>query len=245
MEAAAQPAFTPPGPNPSSSGPIRLNGLFGTVETLLRDPYRLMERLRQPRPARVVLMLLLSALLCSLLYGLVAGTFSGGAQLWAAPAKIAAVLLFAGVTCLPSLYIFACLGGVKASCVEVSGLIAGLLALMSLLLIGFAPVAWVFSESTELLPAMGALHLLFGAVSAIFGIRFLHAGFLYFKAPRRSWLHFWSLIFLTVMLQMTSTLRPLIGTAETFFPTEKKLFLVHWGECLMDAAFGKSKATGR
>jgi hypothetical protein len=31
---------------------------------------------------------------------------------------------------------------------------------------------------------------------------------------------------------MTTALRPILGTADTFFPTEKKFFLAHWGDCL-------------
>jgi hypothetical protein len=40
------------------------------------------------------------------------------------------------------------------------------------------------------------------------------------------------IIFLLVMLQMTTTLRPIVGTAETFLPTEKKFFLNHWAQSL-------------
>src|SRR5260370_41064186 len=105
------------------------------------------------------------------------GTFCRGAQVWAAPVKIAGGLLFSALICLPSLYIFSCLGGSKARLVEVVGLVAGLLLLMTVLLIGFAPVAWVFSQSTESVAAMGALHLAFWLISTCFGIRFINAGF--------------------------------------------------------------------
>src|SRR5256885_11130618 len=51
------------------------------------------------------------------------------------------------------------------------------ISLTTVLLIGFAPVAWVFSESTKSLPAIGALHLIFWLIATYFGLRFLHAGF--------------------------------------------------------------------
>jgi hypothetical protein len=54
---------------------------------------------------------------------------------------------------------------------------AGLLALMTILLIGFAPVAWIFSQSTESIVAMGALHLIFWLISTYFGLKFLHQSF--------------------------------------------------------------------
>jgi hypothetical protein len=43
-------------------------------------------------------------------------------------------------------------------------------------------------------------------------------------------------IFLLVMVQMTTALRPLIGTADTLLPTEKRFFLGHWGECIKQAS---------
>jgi len=40
------------------------------------------------------------------------------------------------------------------------------------------------------------------------------------------------LIYLLVVLQMTTALRPLVGTADTFLPTEKKFFVKHWLDSL-------------
>jgi hypothetical protein len=42
------------------------------------------------------------------------------------------------------------------------------------------------------------------------------------------------ILFLLVMLQMTTALRPLVGTAPTLLPSasEKRFFIGHWLECL-------------
>src|SRR5438270_772580 len=40
----------------------------------------------------------------------------------------------------------------------------------------------------------------------------------------------WSVIFILVCFQMTTTLRPIIAPSKTFLPTEKKFFLAHWFE---------------
>src|SRR6185503_1531455 len=143
------------------------------------------------------------------IYGVVVGTFSGGPQLWEAPIKITAGLLISALICLPSLYIFSCLGGSQARLGGVFGLVAGLLSLMTVLLIGFAPVAWVFSQSTDSVPAMGALHLVFWLISTYFGLRFLHNGFAHLSAQRSGGLQVWMIIFLLVALQMTTALRPI------------------------------------
>jgi hypothetical protein len=138
--------------------------------------------------------------------------------------------------CLPSLYIFACLSGSQARLAEMFGLVVGLVMLMTILLVGFAPVAWLFSQSTQSLAWMGALHLIFWGVSTIFGLRFLNAGFAQSNARSNAGLNTWIAIFMLVMLQMSAALRPLVGQADTFLPEQKKFFLTHWTDCLEDAA---------
>ena len=129
--------------------------------------------------------------------------------------------------CLPSLFIFACLGGSTARVGEVFGILAGKLALTTILLIGFAPVAWVFSQSTQSIVAMGVLHLLFWAIAAIFGLRFMHRAFDRLVHSGAG-IKVWTVIYLLVALQMTCALRPLLGTSDEFVPKEKKFFLTHW-----------------
>lgn len=202
------------------------------IEAILRQPRRVMFQLRQPGAGRLIAAMLFVSVLCSLMYGVVAGTFSGGTQLWAAPVKIAAGLMISALICLPSLYIFTCLGGSQARLVEVSGLLAGLLMLMTILLIGFAPVAWIFSQSTESLAWMGTLHLIFWFIATVFGLRFLETGFSHSNARSPTGFRTWVVIFILVALQMTTALRPILGTSKTFLPTEKKFFVAHWGDCL-------------
>src|ERR1019366_4245558 len=96
------------------------------IESILRHPRRVMFQLRQPGAGKLIAAMIFVSIVCSLIYGVVAGTFSGGAQLWAAPAKIAAGLMISALICLPSLYIFTCLSGSQARLVEVCGLLAGL-----------------------------------------------------------------------------------------------------------------------
>ena len=217
---------------------------FAAIEALLRQPRRLLFQLRQPGAGKLIAAMLFTALLASLVYGVVAGTFSGGTQLWAAPVKIAAGLMISAGICLPSLYIFTCLSGSQARLAEVGGLLAGLLMLMTILLIGFAPVAWIFSQSTESIAWMGTLHLIFWLVATLFGVRFLKAGFAQTNAKSQAGINVWIVIFLLVALQMTTALRPILGKSDTFFPAEKKFFLGHWADCLKSAT-GDAKINPR
>src|SRR5579871_5525004 len=222
----------PPGSNPLEQAPI--TGVISAVEALLRQPRRVMYQLKQPNAGRVIWSLLAIAIVCSLVYGVIVGTFSEGSQLWAAPVKITAGLLISAVICLPSLYIFSCLSGAQARLVEVFGLVAGLLALMTVLLIGFAPVAWVFSQSTRSIVVMGFLHLVFWLVGTIFGLRFLKSGFKHFNARSNAGLAVWVIVFLLVALQMTTALRPIVGKSDRFLPKtdDKQFFATYWMNCV-------------
>ncbi len=223
-------SLRPLGDDPAERVPIQ--NIISAIDAILRHPRRVMFQLRQPGAGKLIAIMLLVSIVCSLIYGVVVGTFSGGAQLWAAPAKIAVGLTISALICLPSLYIFTCLSGSQARLVEVFGLLAGLLMLMTILLVGFAPVAWIFSQSTESLAWMGTLHLVFWFIATIFGLRFLEAGFSHSNARSHAGFHTWVVIFLLVAVQMTTALRPILGTADTLLPTEKQFFVSHWGECL-------------
>jgi hypothetical protein len=220
----------PLGERPEEREPIP--NVVTAVEAILRQPRRVMYQLRQPGSERLIGSMFALAVLCSLIYGFVVGTFSMGDQLWAAPVKIAGGLLFSALICLPSLYIFTCLSGSHARLVEICGLIAGLLLLMTILLIGFAPVAWLFSTSTESVNWMGALHLIFWFIATFFGLRFIASAFAHSQARSAAGLNTWIVIFVLVVVQMTTALRPIVGKAPTFLPKEKKFFVTHWSDCL-------------
>jgi len=216
---------SPPPLPPGDSGPI--TGLRSAIDAVLRQPGRITNQLRHSGQTGLIGIFLVVAVVAGLVYGLVVGMFSGGTQLWAAPLKVAAGFVLSALICLPSLYIFSALAGSKARFGEVCGVVAAMIALMTVLLIGFAPVAWVFLESTNSANVIGTLHLVFWMVATYFGVRFLSIAFGSIS-DRTGGLSVWILIFVLVMLQMTTSLRPLVGTAPTFLPKEKKFFVTHW-----------------
>ena len=213
---------------------VPIHGVFSAMEALLRRPADLWSHLRKPGAGAVILALMGIAALCMGVYGIVIGTFAGGDQLWAAPLKVVLGLLISALICLPSLYIFACLGGAKTKLGEVVGLLAGLLALMTILLVGFAPIAWIFGQSTDSLGWMGFLHLGFWAVALGFALRFFFAGFRVLGEGGGAGLKAWMILFVLVMVQMTTALRPILGQAPTFLPPEKRFFLSHWTQHLTE-----------
>jgi hypothetical protein len=227
----------PLGENPEERVPI--TSPVQAIEAILRQPRRVMYQLRQPGAGALMMYLMITAILCAVVYGVVVGTFTGQEQYWKAPVKVAGGMLVSALICLPSLYIFACLSGSQARLTEIYGLVMGMLMLTAILLIGFAPVAWLFSQSTNSPNWMGALHLIFWFIAALFGLRFLNTAFSHSQAKSSAGFNTWVVIFMLVVVQMTTALRPIIGTPgvkESFFPEKKQFFLSYWADCLKESA---------
>jgi hypothetical protein len=75
--------FPPPPPGERALGDdpaerLPLPHVFAAIEALLRQPRRLLFQLRQPGGGKLIGGMLFVALVCAAVYGVVAGTFSGG-----------------------------------------------------------------------------------------------------------------------------------------------------------------------
>jgi hypothetical protein len=231
----SNPQSTPDPGNPPLPVPPSLAqdaGLGAILDTLLKRPFVLIHALCDPKPSRHWMLLALVAVPAFALYGLLMGSFSGGTQMLAALVKVGGGALLSALICFPSLYIFACLTGAEVSMRGLAGVLFAALTLTGLLLLGFAPVAWVFSQSTESVAFIGTLHLLFWSIGIWFGLRLFTHMTNALRVPERTHLKAWMVIFLLVCLQMTTALRPLIGTSDHWLPKEKKFFLAHWKENL-------------
>jgi hypothetical protein len=205
-------------------GPITL---MSVTEHLLKQPGRILHECREGR-MQVPLLLLISTLVSFSVFGLLLGSFSGGTQLWASPLKVTLGICIAVLICLPSLYIFSALDGLDARLGHIVVVMLSAVALAGLLLLGFAPVIWVFSSSTDSLAFMGFLGLIFWIIGLYFGSRLLLQAAHSFGMKATGYLKTWLAIFVIVTLQMSTSLRPLLGTAETLLPVEKKFFIQHW-----------------
>src|SRR5215831_2112527 len=80
-------ATAPLGENPAEREAI--GSPIGAVEAILRQPRRVMYQLRQKEGGKLSIGMLITSVVCILIYGVVVGSFSKGDQLWAAPVKIA------------------------------------------------------------------------------------------------------------------------------------------------------------
>lgn len=230
------------GPDPDYEA-MTENGFSHILNNLLKKPLSVIHEInegeRSPIPA-----LLIITLACLAIFGLVLGMFSAGAQLWASPVKVIGGVLFSGLICLPSLYIFGALGGMDAKVQHVVGLMLTFLAITSLLLVGFAPVVWLFSTSSNSLVFFGFLSLAIWIVCLIFGLRVIARASKSMGGGRGGHLNIWAIIFMLVTLQMTTTLRPIIGKSESgqfLNLEEKRFFMRYWFEVMEDE--GKSSSS--
>ena len=234
---------TPPPLNPVKNEPLPENlGIRELFEALLRRPAELARHnVTEGRSALTGFGII--AVVSILVFGFVLGTFAYGDQLWAAPVKLGGGMLFAGLICFPSLYIFSSLAGSSASAAKMGGLLAGMLALAGLLLLGFAPALWIFAQGTSSFGFMGFLSIAAWLVALAFGYKFLRTALRETGATQSAPLMIWVSIFLLVTLQLSTSLRPILGSSDDFLTTEKKFFLQHWGDTIDESLSSATKVT--
>jgi len=206
--------------------------IWSVISALLKQPGQVVYELLQGRAATVLGALALVAIAALALYGVVVGSLSGGAQYWIAPAKVVGGSAAAALICLPSLFVFLCLNGADARLRHVVGLMAASICLMAILLTSLAPIAWIFSQSTDSVALMASLHILLWIVALGFGLRLLSKSAVIAWSGASSKLGVWTCIYVLVCLQMMTAVRPIVGTAETFLPQEKQFFLAHWARVI-------------
>jgi hypothetical protein len=210
--------------------PEDVNKLSWLTENLLKDPLKVISGFERVSVFSFILNVLLVNIVCLSAYGLVVGSFSGGIQWYMSPIKIIAGLILAITFCYPSFYIFICLAGIDVKPGKALLVLLSSISVFSILIVGFAPIAWVFSQSTGTVFFIGFFHLLFWFISTLFGMRVLLKAAGSLKCKNMFYPLFWILIFLITSLQMMTALRPMIGTADTILPKEKMFFMYHWGK---------------
>jgi hypothetical protein len=206
--------------------PIR--GWGAILDALLKQPDRLAAGLTGVDSGYLTRQLTVMGLLGMAAYGVVVGLFPGDEQIAVVPVKLAIGLLASAVICWPSLYILLCLSGGRQSARDLTGLLAASLALLVVLMAGFAPVAWIFTQSTHSAGFMGGMHVLLWMVSCVFALRRLGRWLVELNGASMQALPVWCIIFVVVCLQMTTTLRPLMGPFAGWDFAPREFFLHAW-----------------
>lgn len=222
---AAHAEIVPSGSEP----PPPVSGELGElVSASLRYPEALPQALAErPSAGGKVLAVIVG---CSAAIGVLMATFAGGAQLIAVPLKTLAATLVAMVVCLPSLFVFANLTGVWLDVRR--GFQSMLIALLVLALVqlSLAPIALIFSLSTDSAGVMGTIHVVFLVISALFATRALSRCWTAAGGAASSTAAVWMLLFVVVLLQLGTTLAPLLGDYAPLDLSRKRFFLADWFE---------------
>ncbi len=202
------------------------------VGALLKSPGRVSQLIASGQGlALSSAQLLLVAAASLAVFGFAMGLYSGMSVGLVAAAKVPLIGVCSLLLCLPSLYVFACVAGAPLSLRQTIALGCACLAMLGLLLVGLAPVVWLFAVSTESLSFMVLLAFFLWLIALIVTGKFvgkLRASPLF---ERQAGIKFWFIILSLVTLQMTTTMRPLLVEAKDGWWTGgKKFFLEHFGE---------------
>ncbi|MDQ3035983.1 MAG: hypothetical protein M3Y87_26500 [Myxococcota bacterium] len=223
---ASRPVRGPVDPLRGEAAAIEGKGAFAMVEALLKSPASVLHEIRHGRGALFQLSAIV--VITMALTGLVMAAFGGGLQLLIVPLKLSLGIFFCAAICFPSLHVFSCLAGAQQSARETWGALMMAVALMGVLLVGFAPVAWVFSQATSSPVFMGALHLTFLLISSVFAIGLLSRALAAMNAAPVRGTTMWGVLFVLVMCQVTTTLRPLVGPFDGTLFHDRLFFLAYW-----------------
>lgn len=200
------------------------------VEVLLKNPGIWFGQVTSGKARRSMLMFFFISMVCYLGYSLIVGSYSGNVQWFGAPVKIISGTVLSILLCYPSLYIFACLAGANVNPGKTMALLVSGMTLSAILLIGFAPVAFVFTFAIQSSFFMGLVHFFAWGISMYFGIRHIKSGLLEMSCNETGLIRIWGVILIVTMLQMTVTLRPILGESDQFLTSEKRFFVEHWFE---------------
>lgn len=204
-------------------------GLFSVFESIIKSPGKILYEISNAANSfKIIVFLIFIYLLSMTVFGAINGLFSGGFQILYSAVKYPLGLMLSALICFPSLYIFLSLTGIDISIKDIFGIFLMSLTLIAVIFLGFAPVLWIFSQSTNSIFFMGFLNMVFLSIAIFFGFRLQKRSLLFLAQKNNHYLTIWFIIFILVVFQMTATLRPLIGSSDYFLTTDKLFFLEYW-----------------
>jgi hypothetical protein len=227
----ASPA-TPPPPPPPAEAREGGSDRFNILAAMLKTPQDAARRIASGRGLPLQSAVLLGwGLLFHAVYGFAMGLFGGMDAALMSAVKTPVIALYSVLLCLPSLYVFSCVGGMPLRMSQALALAGSAVAVTGLLLIGLTPVTWLFAVSTNSLGFVVVLNVIAWLLAVSFASRFFSQLRTAGGLGKTGGLRWWLVIYIIVTLQMTTTMRPLMEKRPGVWrETDKKFFLVHFGE---------------
>ena len=213
---------------------------FAVVMYLLRERQLFLEDIREGVKLKSKIFgLLIASTLFFAIYGAILGASSTWMQSLVSAVKLPALYLLTLIICFPTLYFFNVMFGSKRTFEQYLTLLMTAMALISVLLFGFAPVSLFFLISSTNYTFFLLLNVAIMAVTGFLGVSFIYQG-MYFlseqdaegKEIRLNILRFWLGLYAFVGSQLGWTLRPFFGAPgrafELFRNRESNFYLSLW-----------------
>ena len=150
---------------------------FSVLIRLLRDRKTFLEEVRTSTKleSKIFSLLIASSLFFSI-YGAILGAYGGGFQILSSAVKLPALYLLTLLICLPTLYFFDILSGSKLDFRQYLTMALTAVAIISVLLFGFAPVILFFLISIKDYIFFLLLNVLVMGITGAIGVRLFYKG---------------------------------------------------------------------
>jgi hypothetical protein len=236
-QAALSESFDPTIPLPAPEPTVVVEEV-GSIGMLLKSPKSYARLVAEDRvDLQPSLMLAATSLGFYAVYGLAMGCFAGGNSLWQGAIKVPLVLFGTLALSAPCLYLLLCLVGLAVSGRQVAAMLAGVAGLSSAVLVGFAPLAWLFGMSTGSVRFMALFHVAVWCSAFACGGRLL-LEILCDGRRERNGAIAWAVITLIVCAQSTTFWRPMLGVTLTkdFREHDRAFFFQHFCSTIVGAS---------
>ncbi len=193
---------------------------FSVVMELLRDRQKFLEDIRQGHQLKdKMLGLLISSAVFIGIYGVIIGASSNWLQSIFSAIKLPTLYLLTLIICFPTLYFFNVMFGSKKNFDQFLTLLMTAMALMAVLLFGFAPVSLFFLLTNSDYQFYKLLNVIILAVTGFLGVQLFYQGMQFLseddkegKEIRLIILRFWLGLYAFVGSQLGWSLRPFFGS---------------------------------
>jgi hypothetical protein len=213
---------------------------FSVVMYLLRERKQFLEEIREGVKLKSKIFgLLISSTVFFAIYGAILGASSTWMQCLVSAIKLPALYLLTLIVCFPTLYFFNVMFGSKRTFEQYLALLMTAMAMISILLFGFAPVSLFFLISSTNYTFFLLLNIAIMAITGFLGISFFYQGMHSLseedaegKEIRLNILRFWLGLYAFVGTQLGWTLRPFFGSPgkafELFRNRDSNFYLSVW-----------------
>jgi hypothetical protein len=213
---------------------------FSVVMYLLRERQQFLEDIREGVKLKSKIFgLLIASTVFFAIYGAILGASSTWMQCLVSAVKLPALYLLTLIICFPTLYFFNVMFGSKRTFEQYLTLLMTAMAMISVLLFGFAPVSLFFLISSTNYSFFLLLNVAIMAVTGFLGVSFIYQGMHFLseqdaegKDIRLNILRFWLGLYAFVGSQLGWTLRPFFGSPgmpfQLFRARESNFYLSLW-----------------